>query len=1074
MNQTRFAKSQFSLPERGGNLLTRRRLLEKMEEALDRKLTLISAPSGYGKTSLLIDFCHAADFPCCWYSIDEADRDFSRFALGLANAIGARFPGFETRLESQIETVTIADSEAMEGLIVAFANEIYDRVLDHFVLVLDDFHWLNGKTDIEYFVNRLLHLSGDNLHLIVASRSLIVFRDISLFVARNQAHGLNSEELAFRPDEIRKLIRQSRGIDISESEADALAFETEGWIAGLHFFQPNTRTALPANASVRLAEFFERQMFERQSDETRGFLLYTSVFDDFDKNICASVLFDRFPFDTHWETLIDKVAKSDLFVVSGGAPTRWLRYHRLFRNYLFSRLSSERPDEIPILLRRIREYYEKTDNWDRAWQVCRQINDLDESVKFLERAEKRILSTRFISLADWLDELPPQIAIDNPAMVRLRASTMLMKGDANDQTRLLRWACDQFKASGDRENWAITALRLSMAHRYISKYKDALRAANEAARVAKSARLRQYYAEAQRLKGIALYRMGKTAQSIKAFEHALYLFLHIDDHRDDGHLTMELGMAYGAFGDRRKRLDLYNKALKFFRRYENVYMQSMTLNNIGCALLEDGKYEESFRAFMDGKNATRHIGHKRTNALLSVGLGDLFEEIGDIESARRNYRDAEETRAGDDAFLRFFVLMGEAKLALMTGDLDAAKRLATEAETLIASSSASEMEKGVLRTIQGRISLHEENYFEAADAFRNACLSFGNNLPTERDIARIWLATAHCAAGRTGAARQILKSTLCEKRTTHSLVVAVGKALPWLGELRQDAGLADAISRAERHRAELPIVWRQIERLSPSNERGTMTTVFVRTFGATAVFLNGRQLTPADWQTRSALEMFLFFLLNDDSFSKENAANILYPNIERPSQVNLRFKNDIYKLRHAVGQDSILFKDGFYSFNRALKYRYDFEEFEAFRALALSAASETERLSYLRKAAELVHGAPLNDVYAEWTAPFKERMQSAFAAFAMEFVGALSSERKFDEALAFAQRALNYDPTVEGLYRLQMTIHAARNERPAIVSAYKDCEYALWQYFSILPSRETVELYFALTEDFSTRKTLKR
>lgn len=194
-------RTKVIIPRERADILHRQRLVDLLVDLLDYKLLIIAAPAGYGKTSLLVDFAHRVQLPVCWYSLDPLDRDPQRFIAHLIAAIAQRFPSFGSQSLSMLETASQTDLD-MDDLVTALVNDAYENIQEHFILVIDDYHLVNETAEIDYFVSRFIQDVDENLHLILASRSLLSLPDLPLMVARSQVGGLSFEELAFQPEEI--------------------------------------------------------------------------------------------------------------------------------------------------------------------------------------------------------------------------------------------------------------------------------------------------------------------------------------------------------------------------------------------------------------------------------------------------------------------------------------------------------------------------------------------------------------------------------------------------------------------------------------------------------------------------------------------------------------------------------------------------------------------------------------------------------------------------------------------------------------------------------------------------------
>ena len=227
------SKIKISLPRRRPEIVARQRLVETLYDQLDKKLILVVAPAGYGKTSLLIDLAANSDLPVCWLSLDSLDQEPQRFLSYLISCIHQRFPDFGLESTAALESLVSFEKDS-ERLLITLTNEINSRIHEHFILILDDYHMVDSALDIRLLVNRFIHLSGENVHLILSSRSLPNIPDMPLMVARDMVAGLSFEELSFQPEEIQQYFIQNSQRTLSDQEAKKLARETEGWIAAIH------------------------------------------------------------------------------------------------------------------------------------------------------------------------------------------------------------------------------------------------------------------------------------------------------------------------------------------------------------------------------------------------------------------------------------------------------------------------------------------------------------------------------------------------------------------------------------------------------------------------------------------------------------------------------------------------------------------------------------------------------------------------------------------------------------------------------------------------------------------------
>ena len=1071
MSSIPISKTKIIPPRRRSELLTRKRLLDMLFESLDKRLVMVSAPAGYGKTSLLIDLAANSELPCCWLALDELDREPQRFIAYLIAAIAERFPGFGSQSLGVLSGLTSLEQD-MERLLVTLVNEAYEQIHEHFILVLDDFHLLDGVQPIQSFLNRLIQLVDENCHLIISSRILTNLPDLPLLVAREQVSGLGFIDLAFKAEEIQSLLAQNNGLRVSDEDAKKLLDETEGWITGLQFSGANlsnkgvSRSVL--NTGVGLFDYLGQQVLDRQPPEVREFLLRTSLLDEFDASLCQAAFGPLYSEAQDWQGLINLIVKNNLFALPVGADGRWLRYHHLFRDFLRARFEREHPEEVKPILMRLGRAYEELGEWEKAHYIYKQLNDMDALAGMIERSSTPMLQHAIITLENWVNELPPSLLRTRPGLISIRGAIAYMKGDLRDGLNLLNQAEQAFRSEENIFGLILALSRRATAYRFLGDYAASLRDADEMIQFAEASDEWQFlYAEALRVKGLALYRLGQARQSVDFLEHSLDIFTRINDTSKIPVLLMETGMVYRVLGNYTEAKNSYEKALRVWRRNGNLSWQASLLNNLGVLHYFQGEHENAALAFEEGLLCARRSSYTRMEALIAIGLGDLYAEINDFSVASQSYeRAAEVIREMDDRFLQYSLTLAQANLALLQKEIaDARTILAVVADSI--KSSQSHYENGHLNFLYGKLHLMEESLAEAIRELEQAEHHFSEDgREMESAVARLWLAAAYQASGKHAEAVQKIKTLTGNRgQVAYPVLVAVQQTLDWLNGLKKDPEIGrlvrDLITRAERLSAKIPAIRRQLHRQAQVVQMPA-PGLTIHALGRSIVNAGGRDLSLSDWQTQSVRDLFFYFLTSTKPLTKEQIAETLWPDMSEPSKLKLRFKNEIYRLRRAAGQEAILFDGVFYAFNRNLDYEYDVEAFEAYIFKAKSAASPEEQIELYQRAVDLVRGPYLDDMYLDWVIPERERLNQLYLNTLLSLADLYMRQAQYEKSVAICQRAIDYDPAFEAAHRLLMQVYGRLGDMASITRTYQACRDALKKLLDLPPARDTEELYRSL------------
>lgn len=1065
------SKTKITPPRRRAELISRPRLIEILHTLLNKKLVLVSAPAGYGKTSLLIDFVDSSEIPVCWLSIDILDQEPQRFLAYLIACIKERFPDFGAESLALLNNMTSIEREN-ERLAVILTNEIFQHIREHFAIVLDDYQFIDPILSLRLFINRFIQLAGEHCHLILVSRILPALPDLHLLVARDQVGGLGLEELAFLPEEIEGLFAQNIKQPISRKEAELLAEETDGWItsialAGLSFGKG--RKTPVARTGIELYDYFSQEVLDKQTPEMRQFLLVTSLFEEVDVEICETVLEPLLPkLRGHWRALFGAAQKKNLFAIPTGRESGSFRYHHLFQDYLQAILQEENPEIIREVMRLLATYYERGQNWEKVHHLYEQNGDLDSLVKLLETCGTHLIRNgRVAMLGDWLDRLPVFLVQQNPRLLSLQGAVAYTRGETQSGISLLNQAEKSLRAANALQDLAVTLVRRAAAFRDSGNYARALADAEEAIAITsgrQDSHAQYNLAAALRVKGMALFRSGRTAESVEWLENSLNLFIDLNDQNYIPILEMELGAVHNVLGENEVAVKFYLSALKAWETSGNLGWQATLLNNLGVLYHQAGEYEKAFRAFENALDAARRSHYIRTQAMTLCSLGDLLLDLQELKHARECYEQSLGIASQHQySFWIFYNLVALARVARLEKQYNAAEnRLQDLFGRISLESSAGE--EALFRLEYGCLLLETNKPKQAAEELTLAARLYEQDgRILELNICRLWLIVALFQSGQSDIAALYAQEFVTAYRSmkeTAPLHAAAGQIRKWFEQIPLPQELSVTLSplfaRSALSIAKIPALRRKLRQVSRSAFI-SQPRLKIHGFGPAQVFLNGKKVSLSEWQTRETRDLFLFFLQSPPQ-TKEEIAIAFWPDIS-PARMKMRFKTNMYRLRHAIGQETILFKDDLYRFNTEIDYEYDVENFEKLLEQSKTAVKVEEKISALEAAIALAKGTYLSDIDLEWVVAKRARLETDYLAALLQLAGLYLETSQPLRALETCQVLLKTDPLLEDAYRLSMRASAALGDVAAAARVFQTCHAILQDELGVNPSEETETLY---------------
>jgi LuxR family maltose regulon positive regulatory protein len=409
-------RTKLIIPPLRPNFVPRPRLLEQLSAGMKGTLTLISAPVGYGKTTLFGEWQAGpgAEVPVAWLSLDAGDDDPARFWPYFLMALNTIQEGLA---DDALSLFTSIQVPPVERLLTILINELSNYPQD-FVLVLDDLHTIRSS-EVHKMLAFLLDHLPKQMHLVILTRA-----DPPLPLARLRVSGrlveIRQRDLRFTQEEATAFLRDLMGLSLTVSDVQALLGRTEGWIAGLQLAalsiqgrpDPSQIIADFGGAYHYIVDYLVQEVLQRQPDLLRKFLLQTSILDSLNGSLCEALT-----GDSGGEETLERLMRDNLFVTRLGGECCWYRYHSLFADVTRSLLRRTLPEQIPELHRRAANWYARNDLIVKAIDHALAAEDWHHAASLLaEYSQVAWRSGRITRILEWVEALPEELL---PAYPRL-------------------------------------------------------------------------------------------------------------------------------------------------------------------------------------------------------------------------------------------------------------------------------------------------------------------------------------------------------------------------------------------------------------------------------------------------------------------------------------------------------------------------------------------------------------------------------------------------------------------------------------------------------------------------------
>jgi LuxR family maltose regulon positive regulatory protein len=649
------------IPSTRPELVSRPRLIEKLNEGLHRKLTIISAPAGFGKTTLVTEWLEnvrlsaknktQAENKIAWFSLDEGDNEPARFLTYFITAL-IQIEGIDATFgKGALSLLQSPQPPSTETTLTSLINEIA-AIPDRIILVLDDYHLIEAQLIHDALTFLLEHLPPQ-MHLVFATRE-DPHLPLSRLRARGQLTELRATDLQFSSSEAAEFLNQVMGLDLSAEDIAALETRTEGWIAGLQMaalsMQGRADTASFIQAFTGshhfVLDYLVEEVLQRQSERVRSFLLQTSILDRLSGTLCDAVTGQE-----DGRGMLRTLEGGNLFVIPLDDKRQWYRYHHLFADVLQAHLMEQQPNHLATLHRRASEWYEEHDLPSDAIHHALAAEDFERAAGLAELAWPSMSgSFQSIMWLGWVKELPDELVRARPVLSVGYARAFLNAGKLEaaearllDVERLLELADDineQAEAPStkmvvvDEEQFQSLPASLASARTYHAQaIGDVSGTVKYAQRVLDLLPEEgpQWHPVASPLLGLAFWASGDLEAAHRTFSE-LFTEMDLQDVLNGTFVLADIKMTLGHLHE---AVSAYEHALQLAAEHGEPRLTGTVDVHIGISKLhrERGDLEAAAQDLLTGKKLGEQVELPDWQSRWCIAQARLTETLGDLDGA---------------------------------------------------------------------------------------------------------------------------------------------------------------------------------------------------------------------------------------------------------------------------------------------------------------------------------------------------------------------------------------------------------------------------------------------------------
>lgn len=1057
-------KTKLQAPQVKTGTVERTRFIKLLNDNVDKKLILINAGAGYGKTTLLSQFLAQTDMPRVFYHLDASDSEPVTFFSYLNAGIAGIHPRFGRRIETILRTRVPSD-DSMEMIVGTFINEFVEKVSTEMLIALDDYHNLDPSGQIDKTLDYLLTHAPRNLHLIIATRLQPNF-PITNLKARNDLVELTSEDLRFNRDDIDQLFRGIHGFSLDAEELRALEEHSEGWVTSLQLILQASgrdlgeriKSCLPQpqikNSGTWWSDYFNyfaQEIYDREPLRVQNFMVKTSILEWLDHEICNEITGRR---DS--ETTLDYLEQRNAFV--SRMPDGNYRFHHLFRDFLISKWHDMRLKKKTLL--RAANHFHRRGKRALAIPYYVEAEHHKQAASLIQKVGYEMTdSGKSRTVVSFIAKLPKETVNESPELLMVYSYAQMSDGYPNEAiTNAIKATRLLVKEGKHSQKLAQAYYDLGSIHFNLGNFETAKRWLMKALKASPTKRA---LSNAAMLNALGLiYSKGagrKLKDAIACFKKASSIVKKCPYNKGlEASIINNWAMSERKSGNlidaHRKfaqAVELLKKEANFSPQFGSIFYNAVRLS---LYLGESAKAAAILRL---GQALSMRYNDRCSLAIIWRGYSIFYEDQGNLNTALEYLKKALGIFEGLH-LNRMIALVNKDCCRIYTALDQLAEAEQTLAEIWRLKRSRDDADAVSIHITEARLRIAQSKILNAENLLTRAIeLAKKYALTYEHFLALLeWARLMHTKGPVSEAAKALRHALrLSEERSYGYSLSKFMKKERW--SIGSFMAMAEAYTTAVIKRWQVPY-----------------HLVEVHLFGIPRIVVDGKKIEARAWKTSKALKLSCYLCSHhDQSIPRDILIDALWKETSQSSGArNLR--KAMHHIRQAFGtvitdQDNpVIYRNKKYRFTSDFSVWLDIEEFEGLIRKAKKARSRSQECqAYIMKALALYQDGYAKGWFDDWVEAMRgyygEKYEEGLVIMADI---ALHQRKNFREGALWCKKLTGQNPYDE-TYRMKLWAALAKLRRiNDIRKDFNDLNRTLKKELKTSPQRQTVEFYNSLVK----------